>query len=177
MIARGPQGPIQRAFYGMIGFLDLKGSEIAPNSIEGVTRPIIDVRPHLLAGLQGVKAATSVHGATPYSTFGTYGGALTVPQGKAWLVTRASAWWGVQPTETLKTFGVALQAGPSAPFALTLNVQRAAWGDPTNVDLAFAFWEGFLVARSGWEFGVCWGSYAGLGDATEMHVQYVEVNA
>lgn len=171
--ARGAQGPIQRAFTGLIGLLDLSGSEVTPNTIAGFVQPTLDTLPFLFAGIGQSQSIATAFGNVPNSSF--FSAALSVPSGSAWLVRAITATWDVQPTETLRQFGVAIRS-PSQQ-ALTLNTLIGNWGTAAAVDRAFCSWEGLLVLPAGWTFGASWGGYAGLGSPGTVSVLASQVRS
>lgn len=175
MEARAPQGPIQRTFLGLLGLVDLKGSELTPNSLQGFTQPVLDVGLFLRAGVRKTIRGDSVHGATSSETFGNFAGAVTVPQGKVWLVESVTVTWNVQPTESLKSLGVmVIPDGPFAPQLLASS--HGNWGSPASVEYALVGWNGLIVVRGGGSFGISWSGYTGLGDQTLIRVLASEVN-
>ncbi len=102
-IARGPQGPIQRTFGALLGLLDLKGSEVSPNTIAGFTQPVIDTTPFLLGGMQrvsrnqGTWKTGDVNPSPPQ---------FRVPEGKTWVLSAASATCEMQIGDTLGSVGI-----------------------------------------------------------------------
>lgn len=88
MIAREPQGPIQKNPAGLLSFLGIKGTGETPNSLDGKITPIIDVQQFFLAN------ATQCLQEDLFTGPGGTGGALItffiVPTGKIWFVRKLS---------------------------------------------------------------------------------------
>ncbi len=127
MNPREHAGPIQRAFAGLLGFLDLKGFGLAPNSIRGDVSPVLDVEKYLLAGQY--KLQEFYNPALPIislnSVFSLAGnGTLDaiVPDGKCWLVRGITSWITANPGDTIGGFGIAIGSAPGmGPYALALS--------------------------------------------------------
>lgn len=153
---RNPVGPIQRTFAGLLGFLDLKGAEMTPNTMAGVTAPTMDVEKYLLAALYRSKTFTNP--ALPIiagsATFALATGAV-VPEGKVWLVKAIAANAQMAAGDTLKQFGVSITAGQGTA-AVMLSTLVGTWAPAAPASLALATWntEGALVLPAGAQIGI-----------------------
>jgi len=129
VIARGAQGPIQRAYSGLLGFLDLKGSEVAPNSMAGFMQPAIDAQPFLLAGIMQQRTFTVSLGiGSRVSTFIDMSPQAVVPQGKAWIIQDLAITGELAAADTCAMIAVAIQRS-TATTAMPYGVQYP--GGPT----------------------------------------------
>jgi hypothetical protein len=103
---RPPQGPIQRAFDGLLGFLDLKGTGVAPNHLEGVIRGTLDVQQFLTARPHRRMLHTVNYNASIEASFQSLS-SETPPQGKVWMFRTLQAFVTVPELTKLWQIGVA----------------------------------------------------------------------
>lgn len=111
MEVRPPQGPVQRAFSGLVGLLGLKGPDVIPNSIAGFVQPVLETQ-HMLA-FERLRIR-SEDGLTVFQDAGFVGTTvnLTVPLGKIWILRSASILIPLDATDALRSLGVSLRAPP-----------------------------------------------------------------
>lgn len=181
MIPRGPQGPIQRTYAGLIGLLGLKGSEISPNSIAGLIQGNVDVLGMLLANQWQYKnevgslTALSATASFQYTTV-----RLAVPEGKIWIVRNASALVNLLNPDTLGSWGLAFVPNQSGLAAATqIAMVRGNWA-PALAALPVAIYEPAtpLILRSGAAFGITYGDNVVAAPRTfSIRLQVAEVDA
>ncbi len=129
MLVRSPAGPIQRAFTGLLGLLDLKGSELAPNAMAGFCQPTIDIARYIRAG---VTKTTQFSGTlTALSATASYQGStvpFVVPDGRAWLIRDITATINLLNPDTLESFGISILTSATAGFGpISLESVKGDW--------------------------------------------------
>jgi len=175
--AREPQGPIQRPFYGLIGLLDLKGSELSPNTIEGSIRGAVDVEPYLLAGLlQWREAPIAMDPLVLNSEFNSSSNRLIVPEGRVWLVREITVALTVATPDTLDALAVAIAPSAYNNGSTTIAQVRGPWAGSIDI-LAVCPFVGPLVLPAGFEIGFGFSGYDGIGgtSAGRIKVRYAQV--
>lgn len=109
MEVRPPQGPVQRAFSGLVGLLGLKGPDVIPNSVAGFVQPSLDVQ-HMLA-FERLRIR-SEDGVCVFASVGFVGttAPLEVPRGKIWILRSASVFIPLLAADGVQSVGVSLRA-------------------------------------------------------------------
>lgn len=132
MDVRPAQGPIQRGFEALLGFLGIKGAATNPNSMAGYVQPTLNVypflvnRPHkrlLITGSLTADSSGPFFAPSPYPT---------PPDGKCWLFRSAWASLNIDELQTVRSIGITRSLADPARGEfedLTTSMRGAPWSN------------------------------------------------
>ncbi len=180
MIVRSPVGPIQRAFTGLLGLLDLRGSELAPNSMAGFCQPTIDITSYIQAGV--MRQAQIPGTLTPISATASFQNPavpFVVPDGRVWMVRDVTAILNLLNPDTVEGFGISILNSATATVGpVSLNHVVGRWAPAAaSASVAIVSYHPAqpLLLRGGTRFGVSYsGNVVAANRTFSICVSYVD---